>query len=119
MRSNTPQQALVLLNDPTYVEAARIFAERIIKDGGKTPAARIAYAYQQALHRAPSPAEATILSGLDEIHLKHYHTDAVAADALLKNGAKMADEALDKSKLAAWTSIARVVLNLHENITRN
>ena len=97
VRSNTPQQALVLLNDPTYVEAARIFAERIIKDGGKTPAARIAYAYQQALHRAPSPAEATILSGLAEKHLKHYQTDADAAAALLKNGAKMADEALDKS----------------------
>lgn len=119
VRSNTPQQALVLLNDPTYVEAARIFAERILKDGGKTPESRIAFAYQLALHRAPSAAEAKILVGLADKHLKHYQTDAVAADALLKNGAKMADEALDKSELAAWTSIARVVLNLHENITRN
>ena len=119
VRSNTPQQALVLLNDPTYVEAARIFAERIIKDGGKTPAARIAYAYQQALHRAPSPDEAKILTGLADKHLKHYQTDAVAADALLKNGAKMANAELNKPELAAWTSIARVVLNLHENITRN
>ena len=119
VRSNTPQQALVLLNDPTYVEAARIFAERILKDGGKTPESRIAFAYQLALHRAPSAAEAKILVGLADKHLKHYQTDAGAADALLKNGAKMADEALDKSKLAAWTSIARVVLNLHENITRN
>ena len=119
VRSNTPQQALVLLNDPTYVEAARIFAERILKDGGKTPESRIAFAYQLALHRAPSAAEAKILVGLADKHLKHYQTDAVAADALLKNGAKMADEALDKYKLAAWTSIARVVLNLHENITRN
>ncbi|MBC8326077.1 MAG: PSD1 domain-containing protein [Verrucomicrobia subdivision 3 bacterium] len=119
VRSNTPQQALVLLNDPTYVEAARIFAERILKDGGKTPESRIAFAYQQALHRAPSAAEAKILAGLADKHLKHYQTDAPAADALLKNGAKMANEALDKSELAAWTSIARVVLNLHENITRN
>ena len=63
--------------------------------------------------------EAKLLAGLADKHLKHYQTDAPAADALLKNGAKMANAALDKSELAAWTSIARVVLNLHENITRN
>ena len=119
VRSNTPQQALVLLNDPTYVESARIFAERILRESGKDAKARITFAYQQALHRNPQPGELELLTAVAAKHLKQYQGDAAAADALLKVGAKPADGKLNKAELAAWTSIARVVLNLHETITRN
>ena len=119
VRSNTPQQALVLLNDPTYVESARIFAERILRESGKTAQARITFAYQQALHRQPQARELELLTAVAAKHLKQYQGDAAAADALLKVGAKPADGKLNKAELAAWTSIARVVLNLHETITRN
>jgi len=119
VRSNTPQQALVLLNDPTYVETARIFAERIIREGGKDTEARLTFAYQHALNRNPNTKELTLLTTLFVKHLKQYKADQAAAIALLKVGAKPADAKLDKSELAAWTSVARVVLNLHETITRN
>jgi hypothetical protein len=119
VRSNTPQQALVLLNDPTYVETARIFAERILHESSKNTQARITFAYQQALHRNPNVKELKLLAALAAKHLEQYKTDAPAAAAVLKVGAKPADLKLDKAELAAWTSIARVVLNLHENITRN
>ncbi|HIL24074.1 MAG TPA: DUF1553 domain-containing protein [Verrucomicrobia bacterium] len=119
VRSNTPQQALVLLNDPTYVETARIFAERILRESGKDVKTRITFAYQQALHRNPNAKELALLIPLAAKHLKQYKADNAAAAAVLKVGAKPADAKLDKAELAAWTSIARVVLNLHENITRN
>ena len=119
VRSNTPQQALVLLNDPTYVETARIFAERILREGGKDAKARITFAFQEALHRAPQSRELELLTAVATKHLNQYRGDAAAADALLKVGAKPADTKLDKGDLAAWTSVARVVLNLHETITRN
>jgi len=119
VRSNTPQQALVLLNDPTYVEAARILAERMVTEGGKDAKSRITYAYQQALHRNPQPNELELLTKIAAKHLKQYQGDPAAADALLKIGSKPANPKQDKAELAAWTSIARVVLNLHETITRN
>ena len=74
---------------------------------------------KQALHRNPNAKELGLLSALAAKHLKQYETDAPAAAAVLKVGAKPADTKLDKAELSAWTSIARVVLNLHENITRN
>ncbi len=119
VRSNTPQQALVLLNDPTYVETARIFAERIVSEGGKDDKSRITFAFHEALHRVPQSRELELLSALVKKHLKQYQADMPAAEALLKTGAKPANGKLDKAELAAWTSIARVILNLHENITRN
>jgi len=119
VRSNTPQQALVLLNDPTYVEAARILAERILTEGGKDAKSRITYAYQHALHRNPQSKELDLLTGIASKHLKQYQGDTGAADALLKIGSKNVSPKQDKAELAAWTSIARIVLNLHEIITRN
>ncbi len=119
VRSNTPQQALVLLNDPTYVEAARILAERMVTEGGKDAKGRITYAYQQALHRNPQPNELDLLTKIAARHLKQYQGDTGAAEALLKIGSKPANPKQDKAELAAWTSIARIVLNLHETITRN
>ena len=109
----------MLLNDPTYVESARIFAERILRESGKDAKARITFAYRQALHRNPKARELELLTAVAAKHLKQYQGDAAAADALLKVGAKPADGKLNKAELAAWTSVARVVLNLHETITRN
>jgi Protein of unknown function (DUF1553) len=117
-RSNIPQQALVLLNDPTYVEAARAFATRILQSDGDA-AKRITWAFQQALHRQPSADEMKTLSSLFTKHLADYQKDAASAEALLQTGAAPVAANLNKPELAAWTHIARVLLNLHETVTRS
>jgi mono/diheme cytochrome c family protein len=118
-RSNTPLQALVLLNDPTYVEAARAFAERIVREGGDGTEPRLQFAYRQALCRKAQPAELNVLASLYEQHLQQYKADKQAADGLLRVGDRPAPADLDAAELAAWTSVARALLNLHETITRN
>ena len=118
-RSNTPLQSLVLLNDPTYVEAARAFAELIVRHGGTTPRVRLKFAFKRAVSRNATPAEFEILDKLLEKHLQEYKADPAAANELLGTGAKPVPSDLDKTELAAWTSVARTILNLHETITRN
>lgn len=118
-RSNIPQQALVLLNDPTYVEAARAFAVRILTECPGDNAARLQWAWQQALQRPPEADELKIIGPLLDERFAAYRSDAKAADALLKVGLAPVSAALDKAELAAWTHIARVLLNLHETITRS
>jgi hypothetical protein len=118
-RSNTPQQALVLLNDPTYVEAARVLAERIVREGGKKAEEGIRFVFRQTLGRLPRPAEVKVLEALYRKHLKEYQTDKAAAADLLRVGDRPAPTDIAAPELAAWTSVARVVLNLHETITRN
>jgi hypothetical protein len=117
-RSNIPQQALALLNDPTYVEASRLFAERIVKEGGADPAARIKWAFATALSREPSADEVRVVTELQANHLGEYKKAPDEAKKLLAVGAKSADAALDPAELASWTSVARSILNLHETITR-
>ncbi len=119
VRSNTPQQALVLLNDPTYVEAARVFAERIIREGGSDAKSRIRFAYQQALSRNPRPEETKLLTALYQQHLRDYEADKAAAESLLRVGDHPADKNISTAELAAWASVARVIFNLHESITRS
>lgn len=116
--SNTPMQALTLLNDPTYVEAARVFASRIINEGGETPTERINWAYQWALSRPPQPKELEIMNALYEKHRGEFTDEFDAAEALVTTGDAAAIEGVEINELAAWTSVARVVLNLHETITR-
>ncbi|MEX0716297.1 MAG: DUF1553 domain-containing protein [Planctomycetaceae bacterium] len=118
-RSNTPLQALVLLNDPTYVEAARAFAERILKEGGSDDAERIAFAWRTATARDPRPEEVELLREIVAKHREEYRADAKAAKELLQIGQKPVAEGTDPAELAAWTSAARVILNLHETITRS
>ena len=118
-RSNTPLQALVLLNDPTYVEAARVFAARIVREGGSTEPQRLAFAFREALQRAPAAAEVDLLRRLLREDLKQYSADEAAARALLQVGDAKAPAATRPAELAAWTSVARVILNLHETITRD
>jgi Protein of unknown function (DUF1553)/Protein of unknown function (DUF1549)/Planctomycete cytochrome C len=117
-RSNIPQQALALLNDPSYVEAARVFAARILASGMATPEQRIAWAWQQALQRDPRADETKTLQSVLSERLAAYQADKGAAAALLKVGISSIPEKLDQSELAAWTHVARILLNLHETITR-
>ena len=117
-RSSTPLQALVLLNDPTYVEASRAFAERILKEPKGTEKERIVWAYQQAVSRRATDAEVDVLLRLYQKHRKEYAADSAAAQKVLGVGEKPMPKDIDAIDLAAWTSVARVLLNLHETITR-
>ena len=119
VRSNIPQQALALLNDPTYVEAARAFATRILKDGGRDTTERITWAYRQALGRAPRADELQVTMTLFGKHLAIYAGDPAAAELLVKMGQAPPAADVNASELAAWTNVARVILNLHETITRS
>jgi hypothetical protein len=118
-RSNNPLQALVLLNDPTYVESARTLAERIVKEGGKTPASRAAFTIRVCLSREPLASEIAILTELYAEHEKQYQADPKSAAQLLAIGLHSVAKDANKPELAAWTSVARTVMNLHEAITRN
>jgi hypothetical protein len=119
VRSNTPLQALVLLNDPTYVEAARTFAELIVRGGGSTPADKIDFAYRRALSRGAKPEEVQLLTQLYAQQLEAYRADVAAAEQLITVGQRPKASDLDPAELAAWTCVARTLLNLHATITRN
>jgi cytochrome c553 len=116
-RSNVPQQALVLLNDPTYVEAARVFAGRIVHEGERFED-RLRWAYERALSRAPRDEEARVLAELLRKHGAQYRADKRAAALLAGAGQAPATRDVDVVELAAWTSVARTILNLPEVITR-
>jgi hypothetical protein len=117
-RSNIPQQALALLNDPTYVEASRALAERMLKEGGEDDASRIRWAFGQVLSRNPSNEEAKVLSDLYLKHRAEYDAEPDLAKQLLSVGEHKAPADVSPSELAAWTSVARTILNLSETITR-
>jgi mono/diheme cytochrome c family protein len=117
-RSNIPQQALVLLNDPTYVEAARVFAERTLNAGGASPDARATWAFTEVLSRAPTADEVRVLVELYGKHKAQYAADRESAVKLVHTGARALRPEDDAVELAAWTSVARVLLNLHETVTR-
>lgn len=117
-RSNIPQQALVLLNDPIYVEAARAFATRVMTDCSGDTTQRIQYAWQLALQRDPTPREIAIAEKLLSDQRSAYEQTPAAAEELLKTGAAPLPANLDHRELAAWTHVTRVLLNLHETITR-
>jgi hypothetical protein len=118
-RSNTPLQSLVLLNDPTFVETARVFAEMILREGGTSTAERLDYAFRRALSRSSKPSETILLRELLQRHLNEYQRDPDAASALLSVGSRVRAAGIEPAELAAWTSITRTILNLHSTITRN
>ena len=117
-RTNTPLQALALLNDVTYVEAARIFAERMMIDGGKTPSERITYGFRRAIARSPSKDELTILVNGLEKRITHFKTDTNGAKQLLAQGDTKANGQLDPAELAAYAITASTILNLDETLTK-
>lgn len=116
-RSNTPLQALVLLNDPTYVEAAQAFAEKILRTDGDLEA-RLNYAFDTVLNRTASKLETQLLVQLFQNHKSEFSNDLEASKASTKIGLRNVPDDLDPTELAAWTSVARTILNLHETITR-
>jgi hypothetical protein len=117
-RTNTPLQALILLNDPTYVEASRKLAERMMKEGGETADSRIAFAFEMATARKPSEREATILKGILAKQQTKFKSDAEGAKKLLAVGEAPADQSLDSAELAAHALVAGVILNLDETVTK-
>jgi hypothetical protein len=118
-RSNIPQQALVLLNDPTFLEAARGFAARILSECREDTPGRLHWAWQRALQRPPQTEELrrmqTVLAERLEVHRQNPN----GAKALLAIGQSPRPHGLDPAELAAWTHVARILLNLHETITRS
>ncbi|MBI3863402.1 MAG: DUF1553 domain-containing protein, partial [Planctomycetia bacterium] len=117
-RTNTPLQALVLLNDPTYVESARRFAERILKEAGPTVPERLDHAFRLALARRPTADETRILLALHASAGDHFRRDKPAAEKLIAVGESRRDMALDADELATWTTLASIVLNLDETISK-
>jgi Protein of unknown function (DUF1553)/Protein of unknown function (DUF1549)/Planctomycete cytochrome C len=118
-QANTPQQALALLNDPSFVEAARAFAQRLIRElPDAKDDARIGRAIKLALSRDPRDGEVSSLSALLEKQRALYQKDPEAAKALIAIGQTGASVSGDPAELAAWTQFCRVILNLHETITR-
>ena len=118
-RTNTPLQALVLMNDPTYVEASRKLAERMMNEGGQTAEERIDFAWRLTTARAAKPEEVAVLKKICETQLDKYRKDGAAAKKLLSIGESKRDEKLDEPELAAWTIVASTILNLDEVVTRN
>lgn len=118
VRTDTPLQALNVLNDVAYVEAARGFAERIIREAGTSPESRVDTAFRAATGRRPRPEErAILLDGLAD-HLARFRRDPRAAAALIAVGESRPDPRLDAIELAAYTATAQLILNLDETITR-
>ncbi|MDB5357916.1 MAG: Protein of unknown function (DUF1553)/Protein of unknown function (DUF1549)/Planctomycete [Phycisphaerales bacterium] len=117
-RTNTPLQALVLMNDPTYVEASRKLAERMMTEAGADPDAKIAFAFRLATARGPRAQEMAVLRKIYQQQLAVYQKDAEAAKKLLGVGESPRNEKLNQAELAAWSTVASVVLNLDETITK-
>jgi len=115
--SNTPQQALTLLNDPSFVEAARVLAEKVLGAPAKSDDARLEYAYQRALGRSIKPTERASLKRFLAAQREHLQSDKDEPVKIQKVGLAPTVKGADMIELGAWTSVCRVILNLHETIT--
>ncbi len=116
-RTNTPLQALVLMNDPTYIEASRKFAERLML-AGRDDGERLALAFRTATGRAANERELAVLRGIYDAQLARFRADATAAADLMAVGEAPRDERFDVCELAAWTMVASTLLNLDETLTK-
>ena len=117
-RTNTPLQALAALNEPTLLEAARVFAQRILADGGNDDAAQLDFAFRTCLGRAPTQVERTRLLAFLNQQMKGFRRDPRSAAALTTVGSAKRPAALDARKLAAWMMMANVLFNLDETLTK-
>ena len=117
-RTNTPLQALNLMNDVTYVEAARVLAERVMKSDAKTPMARLTRAFRLVTSRKPSDREAVILTKGFNYQREQFTKDVNAAREFVAMGEQKADENLDVVELAAYATMTNLILNLDETITK-
>jgi hypothetical protein len=117
-RTNTPLQALALLNEEQYVEAARHLAERMMREGGRKSADRIALGFRLATSRQPTADELRIFQTLYDAQSAAYGQNPQAATKLLGVGESPHDGTLNACELAAWTMVANVILNLDETVTK-
>ena len=117
-RTNTPLQALALLNEVTYIEAARSLAQRMLTEGGATASERLTHGFRRVTGRTPDKADLAVLTAGLEKRLAKYRADADSAKSLLAQGEFKSDAKLDVAELAAYTVTANVLLNLDEVITR-
>jgi hypothetical protein len=118
-RSNTPLQALQLMNDVQHFEAARAFGQRMILEGGDTAEKRIDYAYRLTLSRSPRTQELEVLIKALSHFQERYSKDEAAAVAVVTNGESVASSTVNKTELAAYTLLGNLILNLDETIHRN
>ena len=116
--TNTPLQALTLLNDPIFVEAARKLAERVVKEGGSSEEKRLTLAFRLATGRPPNDRERQLLLALLDKMRAAYQTDEKGAHSLLTVGASASDHAISDVELAAWTAVTNVILNMDDVITK-
>jgi hypothetical protein len=118
VRTNTPLQALVTLNDPVYIEAAQALARRIVNEGGASARERLAYAFKLCLAREPQAAESQRLLAFYEESLANFRGNARAAKNLATEPLGPAPEETDLAELAAWTAVSNVLLNLDEMLMK-
>src|SRR5262249_20060570 len=117
-RTNTPIHALVLLNDPTYVEASRALAERVLTKGGSSDDERIVSLFRLATARRPTDQERSVLARALTRLRAQYEGDRAAAAKVLAVGESKRNESLDAAEHAAWTGLASLVLNLDEVVSK-
>ncbi len=117
-RTNTPLQALVLMDDVQFVEAARKLGERIVREGGETAKEKIRYAFEVVLGRLPSAKEMELMLQEHRSQRARYKDDPSAAKKLIRRGEAPVAEELDPVRLATWTMVGHVLLNLSETITK-
>jgi hypothetical protein len=118
-RTNTPLQALELMNDPQYIEASRGFARRIMTEAGSDPAEKVKFAYRVATSRVPSESEVHVLRDIYEKQLVDFRKDPEAARKLLSVGDSKVAKELDQCEMAAWTSVASLIMNLDAAVTKS
>ena len=118
IRSNTPLQALTTLNNAVFVEAAQAMARRVVQQGPKTVPERVRFAFRLCLSRGPNARETQQLSAFYNSQLARFRSGALDAAAVALSDPTPKTQNLDVPELAAWTSVARVLLNLDETITK-
>lgn len=114
----TPLQAFVTLNEKTFVEAARVFAARVLGEGGNTDDQRLTFAFKTVLARPPTLKERKILMGIYQEMHGHYTKDLKAAAELISTGESKRADNLNELQLVAWTAVANVLFNLDETVTK-
>ena len=117
-KTATPLQSLVLMNDPQFIEAARMLAERSLKEGGTNPEQRIDFIFKCLIGRAPQPEETLLMQELLQEELRQFEEEKERAQALLAIGEKANDAKLDPAELAAHTIIASTIMNFDEFVMK-
>jgi hypothetical protein len=117
-RTNTPLQALNLMNDVTFLEAARFVGQRMMKEGGSELPSRLRYGFRLVAGRAPTPAEVQVLRDNFQYHLDYFEENAGKISTFLSQGESAPDASLNSRELAAYAAVASMLLNLDETVTK-